>query len=1611
MIARVESVHISFPRTVNIGGVYLEDQMQDTLLYMSELSGIAEFLPMIRKQINIDFLEISGVKSRVVKSAFDDQYNFSPLLEAFASEDEEKEKTKSNWSVGFDEIQFEDIDISLLNWTDTSNIEFYMGHLNIKDGASELNSALIDLESIDIDQVKLKLLLGDRQKPTESSKQVRKQDQKFPLTIKLKQVNANDIFFELGLISEKLFLSTALHHAQIKPQAIDLSSKKISLKQLLVDSIHVDLSINPDSSMTIHNERDDVALQSTAEHTFGDFDWDVSVNHAELLNAACKINLNKEARQETGIDFSHLDISDFNVKADSIFFNNDNTGASVSLLSFKEISGAQLDSLSGDFFMNNSKMEVDQIFFQSPNSYLLGSLILGYTDLHGVSKDFGKLEMRSDLQGLITMSEIQPFYPMQEKFPILKNVGNIKITDFSAKGSIEDLTLIKSDLTIGNSSYVSTSARILGLPGNDVHLTFNIDTLQATAYDISRIVPDSILPDNVQLPEFIGISSKGEYGMKSGVISSSINTNLGQIEIEGSFKENEFLSNVSFEELDLSALLKDSILGRINLESQVSGTYNEAGIESAHMKADLKSIQFNGYSYQNGISEVTWRPKNIEISTAISDSSLAANLEGTIQIQDTSTNYAIALHVDKAVLNDLNFMDEFFSLSGSYSMDMEVRDRNNFKGWLKANDIDMTKEGNSFRVDSMLLNVDLNNVYTNFVLDSEIASASLTGNTKIVELKDAIIDQIDLYVEMPDSIVSDKDFEFEFNLDLRDPDIFTEFAVPQLEEIILDRCLVKYNDRLNVLIADIQIPRMIYGDVMFEELFFNIQSNTDSANSLLSLKSVRYDSININNVKFNSTFEPGEAKNSFTIHDLEDSLKYQFLMFLDYADEVYTVRMAPDQTVLNYEYWNLPDDNYLKYGGDRFLAKSTRFTNGNQEFSLEVDDKDLVFKLNQFQLQNITNFVEGDSIARLIDGVMGGQIVFDDPLKKRKIRADLEIPELFLLNNNLGKFHAKIGYEKNIDFDVRLFDDENALAVNGIYPIEQDKYFNLIFESDISNAASYQPFFKSYAQQLSGQFQGRLSLSNRKEQPLMNGSFIADDLNFTLLSTNTVIKNRGQVDIQDNTVRIDDFEVRDSLDNQFTLDGSIDLRDLSNPQYDLKMETENFLAIDSEQSADWPIFGKAYVGLTTQITGHQSSLSVKSDISINANTDITYVMPGQELELISNEGIVEFVEFEKESYESIAQSEEQFVGDSIISLIDGIDFSASLSVDPNARFTVIVDPNSGDYSTFQVNGTLQYDYNDAQRGILNGIVEFEDGFYELSFYGLVKKRFNFDPGSTVSWSGEVMDGAIDFAARHTVRTNSVGLVSNEISNYERALYNQRLPYEVILKVRDKINYPSISFELDLPQRQRSTYPTLDSKLNLLNQQNMESERNKQVFALLVGGTFIPENPEIAEGSSSDNFATTAARNSVNAIMTQQLNKLTGQFIQGFDVDMGVNTFDDYAGGSIQTRTQLNVKVSKNLFNDRVSAEMESHIDLEGSNRQVTGQSIAGMTEFAVSYKLTKTGNYRIKAFRENAFDIFDGEIQNAGLAFIFVKEFDSFKNIRSGKLQNADQLKDTNISE
>lgn len=1591
MKTNVGGVHIGFPKTINLNDIYIEDLDKDTLFYCRKISINTDLIPLILKKLNVDDLRIDGLKGKVKRNSIDSTFNFSPLLQAFASESKpKKESLESEWEIGFDELTLSEIHLFYENQIDSTSINFVLGYLEILTNSSNIIKNEFDLKSIAIGQISLAMVIGDKTK-NETILKEKKESPPMPIFISLEELNVKDVEFDLQFTSGKLGLSAVLKEAHLRPDLLDLQTQTITLKEIIASEIDVALKIRP---IETSEETISQPIDTQPNFTFGDFDWNFFVDHAEFSDTRYKMDLNEEPRQVSGMDYMHMNFFDFNVVADSLYFDKDKTGASVSSLSLKEISGPEVQNVKGTYSMDNHEILGKNIELKTAQSQATGKVALTYPAMRLIGKKIQQFGIESEMQGSIRVSEIQPFTSVLDNYPLLQQVKTIEVKKFISEGVLGNLKIPTAEVAIGSATFIRASGKITGLPSTNITLSYNLDTLFTNLEDLNKLIPDTLLPADIHLPQTVVIKSMGKTDLSSGNITAEIVTDIGQVYFEGILFDDKLSTDLELANLNIGKLLNDSTYGEINLESRIEAKITDNALTNLASITKLTSVEFNDYVYRNSELSLDWKDGAIDFDAYLSDTSLLAELKGQYIEKDSVNHVNFLLSLEKSNLQQLKFTDDYFSVTGDLNVDMDIVSADVFKGLIEIENVDLTKSDNSFHIDALRFESDINERYTNFNFRSEILDAEMTGNTKIAELKDAFIDHLDLFIKLPDSIINQKDFNFEINLELKKPDLFTKFLIEDLGEIQLEKCHLKYDDAADILEAEVIVPRMIYKETIYDNLRLVIDSKSDLADVTLALNSITADYASINNLELHSVFTNQQSDFSFSIHDLSDSLKYQLSTRLNYEDSIYKMAIDPERTIINYENWEIPKDNYLQILDGKFSAQSAQMSNGDQKFWLDSKDNEVQLNLENFHFQNLSNILEHDSVGSILGGKMDGFVQILNPLTKPKITAQFDVPNLTLLDEYLGNLHAYFSYGQpsQSEFNVKLQNNENFIYASGSMSNSPDNSsVNIILESDLANAAAFQPLVNKYVNDLEGGLRGRLAITSEKGISSMNGSFTFDNLSLTLKETNTQLKNSGQIIIEDNLVRFESFEIRDMLNNIFAIKGNIDLKKMTDPHYDLMLKSESFLAINSKPTDNQIVFGKLDLGTDIQILGNQSSLKVTSKFKINEDTDITYIMPGKELELITDEGIVEFVNFNDQSYQLAIKEETKFIGDSIVALVKGIDFSASLSIDPKAKFTIIVDPNSGDFTEFKVNGKLAYKYNETQRGMLTGLVEFEEGFYELSFYGLVKKRFIYSPGSTISWAGEVMNGDINFAARHTVRTNSVGLVSNEISSYERTMYNQRLPYDVILKVGDKINYPAISFEIDLPERDRSTYPTLDSKLNILNQPSMESERNKQVFALLVGGTFIPENPEVNEGSSSDNFATTAARNSVNAIMTQQLNKLTGQIIQGLDVDMGVNTFDDYGSGTAQTRTQLDVKVSKNLFNDRMAAEMQSHIDLDGSVQQVGNQSTAGMTEFAVSYKLTETGNYRIRAFRENAYDIFDGEIQNSGIAFIFVREFDSFK--------------------
>lgn len=340
----------------------------------------------------------------------------------------------------------------------------------------------------------------------------------------------------------------------------------------------------------------------------------------------------------------------------------------------------------------------------------------------------------------------------------------------------------------------------------------------------------------------------------------------------------------------------------------------------------------------------------------------------------------------------------------------------------------------------------------------------------------------------------------------------------------------------------------------------------------------------------------------------------------------------------------------------------------------------------------------------------------------------------------------------------------------------------------------------------------------------------------------------------------------------------------------------------------------------------------------------------------------------------------------------GIDINANIEVNKNTLFRVIVDPKSGDNLEVTGDANLAFGIDQSGKISLSGTYTLNNGHYKASFQKVIKREFTIRQGSSITWSGDPMDGQMDLTAVYTTKAAATDLLAAElagVSDSERNAYRKLLSYYVNLMLKGPILKPEISFSLDMAPKDQNAFGGLVySKINLINTD--PNELNKQVFSLLVLNKFLPTGNSNGTASSA---VSTAARNSVNQVLSDQLNALSGKYIKGAELNFNLQTTEDYVGTTAQQNTALQVGVKKELFNQRVSVQVGSNIDLNSSQQTSTGaQNITG--DVVVEYKITEDGRYRFKAFRENQFEgIIDGMLYKTGVGILFTRDYNSLKEL------------------
>ena len=332
-----------------------------------------------------------------------------------------------------------------------------------------------------------------------------------------------------------------------------------------------------------------------------------------------------------------------------------------------------------------------------------------------------------------------------------------------------------------------------------------------------------------------------------------------------------------------------------------------------------------------------------------------------------------------------------------------------------------------------------------------------------------------------------------------------------------------------------------------------------------------------------------------------------------------------------------------------------------------------------------------------------------------------------------------------------------------------------------------------------------------------------------------------------------------------------------------------------------------------------------------------------------------------------------------------------------------MDPSSGDELT--IKGKAQLNAGVDENGIIgvSGVYQLKEGAYNLS-YQFIKRRFDLVDGSTITFSGNPMEGQADITAKYIVETSAKELLGNEITENSNALgaaYNKKIPFEVILKIKGALTKPDLSFDIKVRDNADGVNSTLGTTIdNKLSQyRNDVSEMNKQVFALLILGRFIGDrSSDFFAGNNSGGLNTNdVVKQSVSKFLAEAVNQIASDLIKGVDINLDLKNYEGDVATNNAARTDLNVELSKQLLNDRLVVTVGKSFTIDGDDplaKTQTNSNLQFLPDISTTYKLSKDGKYALKAYRKNQYEaILDGYFTETGVVFSLTMNYEKFKEL------------------
>jgi translocation and assembly module TamB len=1619
----VDRVFIRFPKAVGLEGIYVEDTRGDTLLYAGSIAVDVNLLALLRNRIQVSSLELENVHANMLRLEPDTVFNYQFIVDAFAGNDnqqnngaEPESPSEENGGPAFDidRVSLKDIRFRFADHKGGMDLSVNLGGFNTRITRFDPGEFIYHVDNTTIRDALVEMHMSEPTVEREAPEPAETPD----MDLMVQRLSLENVGFAMST-PDGMRMTAYAPELSAQPRRLNLNRNLVELDHLRGDGLEFEMETPPSPPRS----GEPVTAETQMEFRWDEiFEWDIQVDELRLKNASVAMKTLGRTSTTAYFDPEHMEFSGIALDANNLVVNPATIQMNLRNLQANHPSGFALQrftagiDLGPELSLRDLRLETRQSTLRLDLQSPLNPLQITEAALEQASVN---LHVR---EGQLARDLHFFFPPLEDYFEMAGDPAYLQLA-MHLHGDMGDMLLDHFSLHAQGLLLLDLQGNIRGLPNiEELWLELPEIKLEAAPKRLLASLPDTISPEGLEMPDTLNLDGRFTGGMNAFDTRLVIASTFGNINLEAYLTEENdapqsYQVMLELTEVQPGKLLNQPALGPVTASLSLSGAGLDPETAEAAFELLVEKAVFNDYEYDGLESEGTLSDGRLSMWLEYDDSNLGIYAENDVLFSGEYPHVVINWEIVQANLLELNLTDELVLLRGEITGDMDVVAADFAVGTVQIRDLYAFYDDLVYTLGRLELETSLEDGRYLLHLESPVLQASYSGNISPVQVPEALGSHLNRYMDVPmqghDENGQARNFDVEVTLP--PSDWLTELLLPDLTLPTPFVLNASFNSDTRILALESELNEMSFGGMRLRNMALNAATDPEEGSFSLKFENFDLDNLNLTNVSFEGQFR--DSLLNFTLA-FDDQERQSWLSMSGNLQSYHNGwELSLDEEILiNRDTWQVTPGNYLRFGPQMLLANNLRLQR-NEKYLLvqsQFDEQDqhqdedggeveheqeatgqppganppLNITFNEVDLGEFSILEE----KPLAGGVFNGFITLQDIFTSPGFTADLAVSNFAFRGDTLGDINLLASNPGPdlfaLEATVRGFGNE--ITVAGTYQTGDNAALDIDVRLVEVNLATLEGILEGDLSDLDGRITGELKVQGEPANPTFDGSLSFRDARFHVEFLNAMYTIRDEtIRFDRSSIRFSNFTLRDPQNRTASLDGSINMRDLSDIRFSLDFTSSNFLMLNVPEGDNDLFHGRLLVDCNLRLRGDMAAPVVDGRLRLNEGSNFTFIVPTPSPEAIGAEGVVTFISPLDTIFEGLIP---EVPATPAIAAFQNLDLGVSVEIDRQSEVRIIIDPYAGDYLEVTGGGMLSLGIDPGGRISLAGRYDIVSGSYLLTFYDVIRRSFSIQSGSSIQWRGDPMDAIVDITAIYTIRTTARELLASQVQGGggDLAAMRQQFPFRVHLKMEGDLLQPDISFDINLPpEHQDALDGRVQSRLNELSQD--ESELNKQVFALLVLGNFLPDNPFDAVGAGPGLEAT--ARSSASRILSQQLNRLADRYVRGVDITFDIESYEDFTTGVPEGRTELQMEVSRDFFDERVRITVGGNIELEDDARRETSPGeIAG--DFLMEYLLNPEGTLVMKAFRKKHFgDVFDGQVWETGVSLLFTRSYNAFREL------------------